>query len=210
MVALSTRDSSQRGMLATFSNAAMVASAGIGASIVVPVLLQSYLFVAENGEINVEASYVHWRIISIVLCLFCFVGILLEYYFTRERITEENINLNIKEEKIPLKKQVQGCIRNKYWWIIILYFLLFQMGQLVKNSSMSFYARWMFDSVINSANPEQTSGTLMSTLGLIGGIPTAIGMFVAWPIANKLGKKRAVVLGLCFSVVGGLDRKSVV
>jgi len=204
MVALSTRNSSQRGMLATFSNAAMVASAGIGASIVVPVLLQSYLFVAESGEIDVAASYAHWRTISIVLCLFCFFGILLEYYFTRERITEENVNLNIKEEKIPLKKQVQGCICNKYWWIIILYFLLFQMGQLVKNSSMSFYARWMFDSVINSANPEQTSGTLMSTLGLIGGIPTAIGMFVAWPIANKLGKKRAVVLGLCFSVVGGL------
>ena len=176
MVALSTRDSSQRGMLATFSNAAMVASAGIGASIIVPILLQSYLFVSDNGEIDVAASYSHWRIISIVLCLFCFLGILLEYYFTRERITEENINLNIKEEKIPLKKQVQGCIRNKYWWIIILYFLLFQMGQLVKNSSMSFYARWMF----------------------------AVGMFVAWPIANKLGKKRAVVLGLCFSVIGGL------
>ena len=204
MVALSTRDSSQRGMLATFSNAAMVASAGIGASIVVPVLLQSYLFVAENGEINVEASYAHWRIISIVLCLFCFVGILLEYYFTRERITEENINLNIKEEKIPLKKQVQGCIRNKYWWIIILYFLIFQFGQLIKNSSMSFYVRWMFDSVINSANPEQTSGALMSTLGLVGGSPTAVGMVVAWPIARKLGKKRAVVTGLCFSVVGGL------
>ena len=204
MVALSTRDSSQRGMLATFSNAAMVASAGIGASIIVPILLQSYLFVSDNGEIDVAASYSHWRIISIVLCLFCFLGILLEYYFTRERITEENINLNIKEEKIPLKKQVQGCIRNKYWWIIILYFLIFQFGQLIKNSSMSFYVRWMFDSVINSANPEQTSGALMSTLGLVGGIPTAVGMVVAWPIARKLGKKRAVVTGLCFSVVGGL------
>ena len=44
----------------------------------------------------------------------------------------------------------------------------------------------------------------MSTLGLVGGIPTAIGMVVAWPIARKLGKKRAVVTGLCFSVVGGL------
>ena len=87
MVALSTRDSSQRGMLATFSNAAMVASAGIGASIIVPILLQSYLFVSDNGEIDVTASYAHWRIISIVLCLFCFFGILLEYYFTRERIT---------------------------------------------------------------------------------------------------------------------------
>ena len=44
----------------------------------------------------------------------------------------------------------------------------------------------------------------MSTLGLVGGIPTAVGMVVAWPIARKLGKKRAVVTGLCFSVVGGL------
>ena len=44
----------------------------------------------------------------------------------------------------------------------------------------------------------------MSTLGLVGGIPTAVGMVVAWPIARKLGKKRAVVSGLCFSVVGGL------
>ena len=95
---------------------------------------------------------------------------MLEYYFTRERITEETINLNVKEEKMPLKKQLEGCIHNKYWWIIILYFLIFQFGQLIKNSSMSFYVRWMFDSVINSANPEQTSGALMSTLGLVGGI----------------------------------------
>ena len=184
--------------------AAMVASAGVGASIVVPILLQSFLFVTKDGGIDVDASYSHWRIISIVLCLVSAFGCMLEYYFTRERITEETINLNVKEEKLPLKKQLEGCIHNKYWWIIILYFLIFQFGQLVKNSSMSFYVRWMFDSVINSANPEQTSGALMSTLGLVGGIPTAVGMVVAWPIARKLGKKRAVVTGLCFSVVGGL------
>ena len=204
MVSLSTRNSESRGLLATLSNAAMVASAGVGASIVVPILLQSFLFVTKDGGIDVDASYSHWRIISIVLCLVSAFGCMLEYYFTRERITEETINLNVKEEKLPLKKQLEGCIHNKYWWIIILYFLIFQFGQLIKNSSMSFYVRWMFDSVINSANPEQTSGALMSTLGLVGGIPTAVGMVVAWPIARKLGKKRAVVTGLCFSVVGGL------
>ena len=193
MVSLSTRNSESRGLLATLSNAAMVASAGVGASIVVPILLQSFLFVTKDGGIDVDASYSHWRIISIVLCLVSAFGCMLEYYFTRERITEETINLNVKEEKMPLKKQLEGCIHNKYWWIIILYFLIFQFGQLVKNSSMSFYVRWMFDSVINSANPEQTSGALMSTLGLVGGIPTAVGMVVAWPIARKLGKKRAVV-----------------
>ena len=87
MVSLSTRDSSQRGMLATLSNAAMVASAGIGASIVVPVLLQSYLFVTGDQGLDIDASYAHWRIVSIALCVCCFLGILLEYYFTRERIT---------------------------------------------------------------------------------------------------------------------------
>ena len=44
----------------------------------------------------------------------------------------------------------------------------------------------------------------MGTLGLIGGIPTAVGMVIAWPIANKLGKQRAVTIGLAVSVVGGL------
>lgn len=56
MVALSTRDSSQRGMLATFSNAAMVASAGIGASIVVPVLLQSYLLLQRMARLMLRQA----------------------------------------------------------------------------------------------------------------------------------------------------------
>ena len=128
MVSLSTRNSESRGLLATLSNAAMVASAGVGASIVVPILLQSFLFVTKEGGIDVDASYSHWRIISIVLCLVSAFGCMLEYYFTRERITEETINLNVKEEKMPLKKQLEGCIHNKYWWIIILYFLIYRMA----------------------------------------------------------------------------------
>lgn len=208
MVAVSTRNSESRGLLSTFSNAAMVASAGVGASIVVPVLLQSYLFVANaNGGYDIEASLSHWRLISIVLCLLSFFGILVEYYFTRERITEESIKLNLKEEKIPVKKQLAACVKERYWWIIILYFFLFQLGGLVKNSSMSFYARWMFDSVVNvtdTSGIESAAGAVMSTLGLIGGIPTAIGMLVAFPIANKLGKQRAVCLGLIISVLGSL------
>ena len=93
-----------------------------------------------------------------------------------------------------MKKQLQACVKEKFWWIIILYFFLFQLGGLVKNSSMSFYARWMFDSVVNvtdTSGIESAAGAVMSTLGLIGGIPTAVGMLIAFPIANKLGKQRA-------------------
>ncbi len=205
MVALSTRNGSQRGLLATLSNASMVAAAGVGASILVPVLLQPVMFVTgEGGVIDRAASYNNWRMIGIVLAVVTGLGIALEYFFTRERITEETMALGIKEDKIPMKKHIEACTREKFWWMVVIYILFFQMGQLVKNTSMSFYVRWMFDSVLASSNPEAQSGALMSTLGLVGGLPSAVGMVIAWPLAAKLGKKRAVLLGLILSLAGGL------
>lgn len=200
MVALSTRDSGSRGMLATLSNASGVAAVGVGANILIPVLLQGFLFSEKNGVLDTQTSYAHWRLIMIALCIITGLGILIEYYFTRERITEENVKLDIHEEKLPMKQQVKACVSNGYWWIIILYFLLFQLGGLVKNGSMSYYCRWMF----NGVTSESAAGVAMGTLGLIGGVPTAIGMLIAWPIANKLGKQRSVTIGLAISVVGGL------
>ncbi|MBR6397778.1 MAG: MFS transporter [Lachnospiraceae bacterium] len=205
MVALSTRNGGQRGLLATLSNASMVAAAGVGASILVPILLQPIMFVTgADGTIDRAASYNNWRMLGIALAVLTFLGIMLEYFFTRERITEETMNLNVKEEKILMRKHIEVCTKEKFWWMVVIYILFFQMGQLVKNTSMSFYARWMFDSVLQSSNPEATSGALMSTLGLVGGLPSAVGMVIAWPLASKLGKKRAVVLGLILSLIGGI------
>jgi len=206
MVSLSTRNANQRGLLATLSNAGMVAAAGVGASIVVPILLQPLMFVtdATTGTIDIAASYGNWRIISIIMAVVTAVGILLEYLFTRERITEETAALNIKKETIPSSQHMKVCTREPYWWMVVLFILIFQAGQLVKNTSMSYYVRWMFDSVIKATNPESASGALMSTLGLIGGLPSAVGMVIAWPLASKLGKKRAIIIGLAFSLVGGL------
>ena len=132
----------------------------------------------------------------VVLCVITAIGILIEYYFSRERITEERLKMPVEEKKIPMSQQIKVCMSNKYWWIIILYFLLFQLGGLVKNGSMNYYCTWVFEGI--------DGGTAMGLLGAIGGIPTAIGMVLAWPIANKLGKQRAVVLGLAISVIGGL------
>ena len=205
MVALSTRNGNQRGLLATLSNASMVAAAGVGASILVPILLQPFMFVTgADGVIDRVASYANWRILGIALAVLTFLGIMLEYFFTRERITEEAMELGVVEEKLPMSTHVKACTAEKYWWMVVLFILFFQMGQLVKNTSMSFYVRWMFDSVIASSDPEATSGALMSTLGLIGGLPSAVGMVIAWPLAAKLGKKRAIVLGLIISLVGGI------
>ncbi|MBN2300270.1 MAG: MFS transporter [Acholeplasmataceae bacterium] len=201
MVGLSTRDSSKRGLLSTMSNASAVAAVGIGASMIVPFFMMSFLFAESTpGVLDVAQSFANWRILMIALCAITFLAVLAEYFFTRERITEEITHEeHLKAEKISTKQQIKACVSNKYWWIIILYFLLFQMGGLVKNGSMVYYSRWMFDSVTDEAS----AGQVMALIGLIGGIPTAIGMLLAWPIANKLGKRKAIYLGLIISVIGG-------
>lgn len=197
MVSLSTRDSGQRGILATLSNASGVAAIGAGASVIFP-LFQGYLFVTEEGAVDAAASYEAWRIFIIVMSVITFLGIVVEYYYTRERITEENLKLNIKEEKRGIKEQFRSVVSSRYWWIIILYFFFFQLGGMIKNGSMSYYCRWMFDAV-----NETQAGDYQALLGIIGGLPTALGMVIAWPVANKIGKQKAIAAGMFFAVIGG-------
>lgn len=202
MVALSTRDSKKRGLLSTFSNASGVAAVGVVASMIVPVFLQSLLFVRETVSEGVEAinaakSYANWQIFIIILAIITFVGILIEYFYTRERITEEGVMLNLKVKKIPMLKQIKAVISQKYWWFIIIYFLLFQLGGLVKNASMTYFCDYVLKGPISG-------GEAMGLLGLLGGVPTAIGMVVAWPIANKLTKQKSIIIGMIIAVIGGL------
>ena len=44
----------------------------------------------------------------------------------------------------------------------------------------------------------------MSALGLIGGLPAVLGMFIVWPLVNKFGKQRSIITGLILSIAGGL------
>lgn len=198
MVALSTRDTKERGLLATFSNASGVMAVGVGASILFP-LFQGFLFVTKDGAVDPAASYASWRIFVIVLSIVTLAGIWIEYFFTRERITEETADMPHSQEKVTMRRQFQAVVKEKYWWLIILYFLLFQFGGLVKNGSMTYYCRWMF-----GAATEGQAGQFQSLLGMVGGIPTAVGMFVAWPLAKKFGKQRSVAAGMFLSVAGGL------
>lgn len=198
MVALSTRDTKERGLLATFSNASGVMAVGVGASILFP-LFQGFLFVTKNGAVDPDASYVSWRLFISALAVVTLVGIWIEYFFTRERITEETAHMEQSRPAISMKEQFKAVAKEKYWWLIILYFLLFQFGGLVKNGSMTYYCRWMF-----GAASEVQAGQYQSLLGMVGGLPTAVGMVVAWPIAKRFGKQRSVAVGMIISVLGGL------
>lgn len=205
LVTLSTRNSTDRSLLATISNATALAAMGL-TSMILPFFMGLLFVDNENGGIDSQASYDHWRIFVIALTIITFIGTIIEYYFTRERITEESFSLQQgdgaeQKKAVPLSKQAKVCLKDKYWWIIICFFFLYQLGGMLKNCSQIYYCQSWFsiDGVYSAAN----GGTFQGTLSIIGAIPTAVGMLLVWPLANKIGKGKSILFGAFISVIGG-------
>lgn len=202
LVNLSTRNSKDRSLLATISNATALAAMGLVNMI--GSFFLGFLFVDNNGVLDMEASYNRWKIFILILMVVNILGVLVEYYFTRERITEESFAKGIVENKkaTPIGVQMKACFKDKYWWIIIVFFFLYQLGGMMKNVSQLYFCTAQFpgdDGIYSTA----TGGIFNGTLSIIGAIPTALGMVLAWPLSNKIGKGKAIMLGAFLSAIGG-------
>lgn len=214
LVTLSTRNSNHRSLLATISNATTLAAMGL-TTMILPFFL-NLLFVPQLdaagnqividgvAQIDMEASYNHWKIFVIALMVITALGVLIEYYFTRERVTEESITKGETETKkaVPLLQQVKVCMKDKFWWIIILFFFLYQLGGMMKNTSQLYYCSALFADA-NGNYSTAIGGGFHGTLSIVGAIPTAVGMVLAWPLSNKIGKGKAILFGAVLSAIGG-------
>lgn len=199
LVNLSTRSSKDRSLLATIANATSLAAMGLS-SMILPFLVGRFLI---TGDL--QASYNAWKIFVIALVVLTAVGIITEYYFTRERITEESFANGIdqyQKKSTPIGKQARACFKDKFWWIMVVFFFVYQLGGMMKNISQPYFCKLMFenaDGIFTSQNGQDLSGTI----AIVGAIPTALGMVVAWPLSNKIGKGRAILFGAILSVIGG-------
>ena len=204
LVTLSTRNSTDRSLLATISNATALAAMGL-TSMILPFFM-GLLFVSNGDGIDSQKSYHNWQIFVIALMIITFIGTIIEYYFTRERITEESFSLqqgdgSEQKKAVPLSKQAKVCLKDKYWWIIICFFFLYQLGGMLKNCSQIYYCQSWFTS--GAKDPVAVGGAYQGTLSIIGAIPTAVGMLLVWPLANKIGKGKSILFGAFISVIGG-------
>ena len=229
---LSTRDEKKRGLLSTCIMAAQLGAAGLSGmagGILVDLigLLPTYKYLAYDdklGEIvekvtndvsvasqvttaNPSGAYSmgitpdqansKWVILMIIMVVCLVIGCLLEYFFTRERITEEIVakNQNAGEtevKSVSMKEQINVCVKDKYWWLIIVFFFLYQFGGQMKNNDMSFYSQAMTG-----------ENTLSSIINTVGAIPTALGMAIVWPLANKFTKSKTIIMGCALAFLGG-------
>lgn len=208
LVNLSTRDGSARSLLATASNGAVLAAAGLS-GMVGPILVDLIGLLpreAGDGKDAVTAAEANskWTILMIIMIVLLVIGCLFEYYFTRERITEESFAIQVNEDvksakegkKTSMMEQIKICVHDKYWWLIILFFFFYQFGGQLKNSDASWYAQAF------SNNGSDIS--LAGYISIAGSIPTALGMVIIWPLANRFGKSNCIKVGAIFAFLMGI------
>ncbi|MGN1419899.1 MAG: MFS transporter [Eubacterium sp.] len=184
MVPLSTRNVQQRGSLSVFNNISSVAATGIIVALLFPMLIMPKI------GVNKEA----WIVVMSVVSILALPLTLVEYYFTRERITEENADDNA--EKVPLKAQLLSVIKDKYWVVIFLYLIVYHIGSNLKNVSLIYFCNY----VLGTYN----DGKTQTMISVIGGIPMGIGMFAVWPLAKKFGKRNLTMAGFVLYALGGI------
>lgn len=201
LIPVSTRNSKQRGLLASATNVAGLAVMGAG-SMVFPVLLG--LLVKENTPVSTAQNY--WLIIFIIIGIVTFIASVLQYYFTRERVTEESLNTTVVAKKLPIKKQVKAVVTDKFWWVIIVFYLLFQVSGAIKNLSMTYFCNSVVDNSFWGATLDKNTaaGMTQTLLAVLGAIPMAVAVVAVWPLSNKFGKQKVTLVGCAFGAVGGV------
>lgn len=183
MVPLSTRDTKDRGGLSVFNNISNTMITGIIVALIFPMVIMPML----------GANKSLWITVMSVLAILALPLTLLEYYFTKERVTEESEGEEVEIK--PIREQLKAVLKDQYWVVIIAYYVVYTLGLCFKNASLVYYCNY----VLGTYN----DGITQMLVSVIGGIPMGIGIFAVGPLAKKFGKRNVTLIGFILYAVGG-------
>ena len=201
MVSLSTRDLKQRSLLSVVANIPAVAGNGLFSSILMPMIL-SWINSAPANDVLQN----RWQLVMGLFSAIAFVGCLIEYLFTRERITEEDLDddAGAQDTGPSTLVQLKSAASDRYWWIIMVFYFFYQMGVMFKGGYVfNIFTHTYFENASFFGIP-LNGDTTQSLLALIGGVPLAAGMLFISPLANRFGKKNMILVGFVISIIGSL------
>ena len=184
MVPLSTRNSTERGGLSVFNQITTIMMSGILVALVFPMVVMP----------AIGADKSKWITLMCMLSIFALPLTLLEYFFTKERVTEEGGDE--KSKGLRFGQQLRLLFTDRYMILMYVYFLVYTVGTTLKNLGLVYYCNY----VLGTYN----DGITQMLVSVIGGIPMGVGIFAVWPLAKKFGKRNVTMVGFVLYAIGSL------
>lgn len=185
MVPLSTRDTTARGGLSVFNQITTIMMSGILVALVFPMVIMPMIGVDKSK----------WITLMTILSIAALPLTLMEYFFTKERVTEEKAYAG-EESNLSLGEQMKIIFTDKYMLLMYAYFLIYTTGTVFKNLALVYYCNY----VLGTYN----DGVTQMLVSVIGGIPMGIGIFAVWPLAKRFGKRNVTMIGFILYAIGSL------
>ena len=134
MCPLSTRNTIQRGGLSVFNQISTIMMSGILVALVFPMVIMPMLGVDKSK----------WIVVMGIISVLSLPLTLLEYYFTKERVAEEQSQT--EERKIPFLTQLKVVLSDKYTLIMFAYFFIYTFASSLKNLGLVYYCNYVLGS----------------------------------------------------------------
>ena len=187
MVPLSTRDIGQRDSLAMLSSMAISMLPGALTTVAMPLLVR---------QIGVgDAARGSWLTVMGILSVFAIPATLIEYFFTKERVTTQLADSALDTS---FSRQIHACFHNRYWLLVMAFTLLLHICNSMSTSSMLYYCNWVL------GNSVESGATKQLMVNIIGQAPMGFGIVILWPLVRKFGKKKVTILGFTVAAMGSL------
>ena len=152
MVPLSTTNVKQRDGLSLFSNIGGNMLPGTVVALVFPAVIMPML----------GADYDKWVLVMSILAVLALPFTLIEYYFTKERVTEAAHSVG-EVKNVSFREQLKACFSSKYWIMMVVYMLMFQIMSNIMTISLPYFCNWVLG--------KYNDGTTQALLSVVGKAP---------------------------------------
>ena len=194
--ALSTRNVKQR----SGNSIAGQITKNIGTGII-SILFPTILSVISRGVGGDKQGYL--AALS-VMCAIAVPLTFVQYFYTRERITEERRATETDGAQLQIREagfgaQLRACVKDKYWIMFIVLIFIYQVLNALKGVSQIYYAGW----VVNG-NAYGQAAAIQAKFTMIAMAPMGPMLFVVVPLIKKFGRSRMIIIGAAIALVGAI------
>lgn len=187
-------DGKERNILASFRMSFAFAGSLIAFALLEP--LVSYF--GKSGDLQKS-----WQLSVAVIAIICSILFLLCFAWVKERVKP------IREEKVSLKDDIKDLFANRPWWILLGAGIAALIFNSIRDGATLYYFKYYLASTGNvSFDGMGLGGFTVSYSALylmLGQAANILGVVLASPIANKLGKKNtylgAMVIAAILSIL---------
>lgn len=143
----------------------------------------------------------------LTLSFMCVIAVpltFIQYFYTRERITEERrmtgeVEESGKTNEATFGEQLRACVKDKYWIMFILLIFIYQVLNALKGVSQVYYAGWVVQ-----GNAYGEYAAIQRRFTMISMAPMGPMLFIVVPLIKKYGRHKMIIIGSVIAAIGAI------